>query len=87
MFVHPSQVNQVMQRHPEIIKARLVVTGQMANDTMTLHCELDDPAGGDAAAIVNSIRDLTKLRGEVQFVARGSLPSDGKVIDDARDYK
>jgi phenylacetate-CoA ligase len=88
MFVHPSQVNAVMRRHPEIVKARLVVTGQMANDTMTLHCEVDNPADHSGmAAIVDSIRDLTKLRGEVLLVARGSLANDGKVIDDARDYK
>ena len=88
MFVHPSQVNEIVRRHPRILKARLVVSGQMANDSMTLHCEVDDPSASDgAAAIVESIRELTKLRGAVQLVARGSLPSDGKVIDDARDYK
>jgi phenylacetate-CoA ligase len=87
MFVHPSQVNQIMQRHPEILKARLVVTGQMANDVMTLHCEVERPADAATDAIVESIRDLTKLRGDVLFVACGSLPNDGKVIDDARDYK
>jgi phenylacetate-CoA ligase len=88
MFVHPSQVHQIAQRHPEILRARLVVSGQMANDTMTLQCEVDHPpAAGTASAIQESIRELTKLRGEVLFVARGSLPDDGKVIVDMRDYK
>jgi phenylacetate-CoA ligase len=89
MFVHPVQVNEITRRHPEILKARLVVSGQMAQDVMTLQCEVADPAtaNGLGAAIVESIRELTKLRGEVQFVAKGSLPSDGKVIEDARDYK
>jgi phenylacetate-CoA ligase len=88
MFVHPSQVHQIVQRHPEILKARLVISGQMANDMMTLHCEVDHPSQADNAAVIQeSIRDLTKLRGEVLFVARGSLPDDGKVIDDVRDYK
>jgi phenylacetate-CoA ligase len=88
MFVHPSQVHQIAQRHPEILKARLVVSGQMANDVMTLQCEVDHPPeAGNAAAIQDSIRELTKLRGEVLFVARGSLPDDGKVIADLRDYK
>jgi phenylacetate-CoA ligase len=88
MFVHPSQVHQIAQRHPEIVKARLVVSGQMANDVMTLQCEVDHPPqAGNAAAIQESIRELTKLRGEVLFVARGSLPDDGKVIADLRDYK
>ncbi|MBJ7309395.1 phenylacetate--CoA ligase family protein [Rugamonas sp. CCM 8940] len=88
MFVHASQVNDIAKRHREILKARLVVTGRMANDAMTLHCEVADPqAVNDATAIVATIRDLTKLRGEVCFVAAGSLPNDGKVIDDQRDYK
>lgn len=89
MFVHPSQVAEVTRRYPEILKARLVVTGEMANDVMTLHCEVDDPTTATAkiAAIVETIRDVTKLRGEVKLVARGSLPNDGKVIEDARKYE
>ncbi|CAG0958233.1 partial phenylacetate-CoA ligase, partial [Rhodocyclaceae bacterium] len=85
MFVHPEQVADVVKRHPEIGKARLVVTNPDANDAMTLHCE----ASGDEAltrAIADSVRDCTKLRGEVKLVAPGSLPNDGKVIEDARKY-
>ncbi len=88
MFVHPSQVADIARRHPAILKARLVITGEMGNDEMTLHCEVADVAAvqSQAAAIVTSIRDVTKLRGEVKLVAQGSLPEDGKVIDDARSY-
>ena len=87
MFVHPSQVDNIVRRHPEMLKARLVVSGRMANDVMTLHCEVAaTPAPELAAAIVDSIRDVTKLRGEVVFAAPGALPDDGKVIEDARDY-
>jgi phenylacetate-CoA ligase len=59
----------------------------MANDVMTLHCEVDDPSAVAASTIVDAIRDITKLRGDVQLVARGSLPNDGKVIEDARKYE
>jgi phenylacetate-CoA ligase len=87
MFVHPSQVHEIARRHPQIRKARLVVSGRMANDEMTLHCEVDDPHDGSATeAIIGSIRELTKLRGEVLLVATGTLAQDGKVIDDIRDY-
>lgn len=87
MFVHPSQVQNIVRRHPEIGKARLVVSGQMANDLMTLHCEVQDtPDPALAAAISASIREVTKLRGEVAFVAPGTLLDDGKLIEDARDY-
>ena len=89
MFVHPSQVADIVRHHPVILKARLVITGEMGNDEMTLHCEVADTTteASYAEAIVASIRDTTKLRGEVKFVAQGSLPNDGKVIDDARSYE
>ena len=89
MFVHPSQVADITRRHPVIHKARLVITGEMGNDEMTLHCEVADTSAAQSHvdAIVASIRDMTKLRGEVKFVAQGSLPNDGKVIDDARSYQ
>jgi phenylacetate-CoA ligase len=85
MFVHPEQVAAVLKRHPEIDRARLVVTNPDGTDVMTLHCEA---MAADAAgkAIADSIRDVTKLRGEVAFAARGSLPNDGKVISDERKY-
>jgi phenylacetate-CoA ligase len=87
MFVHPAQVVDIMRRHPAIIKARLVVSGRMANDVMTLHCEVAQaPAQEQIDAIVASIRDVTKLRGEVKLEAPGGLPDDGKVVEDRRDY-
>jgi phenylacetate-CoA ligase len=87
MFVHPSHIHEVMRRHPAIKKARLIVTGQMANDNMTLHCEIDEAQTIDPNSIIATLRDLTKLRSDVQFVASGSLPHDGKMIDDLRDYR
>ncbi|MDO9192082.1 MAG: AMP-binding protein [Undibacterium sp.] len=87
MFVHPSQVADILRRHPEISKARLIITGEMANDAMTLHCETATPDNNLKAAMVLNIREITKLRGEVVFVAPGSLANDGKVIDDARKYE
>ncbi len=87
MFVHPSQVADIIRRHPQISKARLVVTGEMANDAMTLQCETGSPDDALKTAIISSIRDITKLRGDVVFVAIGSLANDGKVIDDTRKYE
>ena len=84
MFVHPEQVAAVQKRHPEILRARLVVTNPDSNDAMTLHCE--SATSSIEAAVADSLRDLTKLRGAVQLVAPGSLPNDGKVIEDARKY-
>ena len=86
MFVTPGQVNEVVGRHPEILKARLVVEGETGNDRMTLKCEAKSRPEGLADAVVTSLRDLTKLRGEVELVEPGSLPNDGKVIEDLRKY-
>lgn len=87
MFVHPAQVANITRRHPVIVKARLVVSGRMANDEMTLHCEVAQPlAAEQVEAIVASIRNVTKLRGQVKLEAPGALPDDGKLIDDQRDY-
>ncbi len=86
MFVHPGQVAAVLKRHPELGRARLVVQGEMANDRMTLHAECTSTAEGLAAAVAQSLREVTKLRGEVVLQASGSLPNDGKLIDDQRKF-
>ena len=87
MFVHPKQVDDIIKRFSEVARARLVVSGEMANDVMTL--QVETPAASDALAtrIGEAIRDVTKLRGQVVMVSPGSLPNDGKVIEDARSYK
>lgn len=85
MFVHPSQVAAILKRHPELGRGRLVLTRENDLDAMTLRVELaGEPPSGLTDAVVASIREVTKLRGEVEFVAPGSLPNDGKVIDDQR---
>jgi phenylacetate-CoA ligase len=86
MFVHPEQVAAVLKRHPEIVRARLVVGNSDGNDAMTLFCEIENSGEALQQAVAASIRDITKLRGEVRFVVRGSLVNDGKVIEDARKY-
>jgi len=86
MFVTPKQVSEIVRRHTELLKARLVVEGETGNDRMTLKCEVNDRPGGLAELIVASIREVTKLRGEVELLPPGSLPNDGKVIEDARKY-
>jgi phenylacetate-CoA ligase len=87
MFVHPSQIGQVAARHPQVSRVRLTIDhDEQSNDRMTLQCESDANDETLAAAIANSIREVTKLRGGVKFVAIDSLPNDGKVIDDLRKF-
>jgi phenylacetate-CoA ligase len=84
MFVHPGQVAEVLRRHPGLGRARLVVAGEMADDRMTLHVEASGATEGLVDALAASVRDVTKLRAEVVLAAPGSLPNDGKVIEDTR---
>jgi phenylacetate-CoA ligase len=87
MFVHPSQVAQVIRRHPEILKARLTVEHDaQRNDCMRLRCEVRSSSESLSSSIADSVREVCKLRGKVEFAEVGSLPNDGKVIEDLRKY-
>ncbi|HEV7370865.1 phenylacetate--CoA ligase family protein [Arenibaculum sp.] len=86
MFVHPSQVAEVLRRHQIAGRGRLVVDRAEGADVMTLQVEAPAAGGGLAEAVAETLRAVTKLRGEVEVVAPGTLPNDGKVIDDRRKY-
>ena len=86
MFVDPRQVAEVVRRHPSVGKARLVVTREGERDAMVLHVEPSGGAEPEIAAIEAALREVTKLGGAVKLAPRGSLPNDGKVIADERDY-
>jgi len=86
MFVHPGQVAEITKRFPEIKRARLVVSGEMANDQLMLKVETLEVLGL-VEKISEAVRDVTKLRADISLVKVGSLPNDGKVIEDARSYQ
>jgi phenylacetate-coenzyme A ligase PaaK-like adenylate-forming protein len=83
MFVHPPQIAEIVRRHKEISRARLVVERPHGADRMTLLVETGEPAE-PTAAIAATVQAVTKLRGEVTRVPEGSLPNDGRVIEDRR---
>jgi phenylacetate-CoA ligase len=83
LFVHPVQVAEIMRRHKSIIRARLVVERPQSADEMTLLVEIGEPEEPEAA-IAATAQAVTKLRGTVRRVPQGSLPNDGKVIEDRR---
>jgi len=83
MFVHPVQVAEIVRRHKSIIRARLVVERPESADRMTLLVELGEPAES-VSALTETVQAVTKLRGSVSRVPEGSLPNDGKVIEDRR---
>ena len=83
MFVHPEQVAEILRRHKSIIRARLVVERPRSTDEMTLLAELGEPPE-DMGQIAETLQAVTKLRGAVSRVPEGSLPADGKLIEDRR---
>lgn len=86
LFVHPSQVAEVLRRYPEAGRARLTISGEAGADTMTLAVETAAASEALASRMAESMRDVTKLRAAVACVAPGSLPNDGKIIDDTRSF-
>jgi phenylacetate-CoA ligase len=87
MFVHPGQVAEIVRRFPEVRRARLVVAGETGVDTMTLQLECATHSPELAARVADAVRDVTKLRADIEMLAPDSLPNDGKVIEDARSYR
>jgi phenylacetate-CoA ligase len=84
MFVRPEQVAEIARRHPELGRLRLVVTRAGELDVMTLRCECGSPNEALRNNIASTLRTVTKLGGGVELMVPGSLPNDGKVIEDGR---
>jgi phenylacetate-CoA ligase len=86
MFVHPEHVAEVAKRYPELGRLRLVVGRAGEQDVMTLNAEAGVSDEGLRTRVAETLQAVTKLKGQVEFVAPGSLPNDGKVIADERSY-
>ena len=86
MFIHPSNVADVLRRHPEVTKARLIVDNVDGADQMVLKVAVAEESDELKQAIVASIQSVLKLRGDAAFVAASDLPDDGKIIDDIRKF-
>jgi len=84
MFVRPEQIAEIGKRHPGLGRLRLVVTRSGESDLMTLKAETTVPGGAIESELAATLRAVTKLGGNVELVAAGSLPNDGKVISDER---
>ncbi len=86
MFVDPKQIAELRARHPQVLNARLVIERRNEQDFMTLHYESEMMTPDFEMVLGESLRELTKLKGAVARAARGSLPKDGKVVSDERNY-
>ncbi len=90
MFVHPGQVAEIMRKHQQVTKARLVVSGNIGSEVLTLHCETSPDGSFEPATLTDdmatTVREVTKLRANVVLKPQASLPDDGRWIEDARSY-
>jgi phenylacetate-CoA ligase len=87
MFVHPGQIDRVVGRHPEILRARLVVSSADGKDVAVLICEMSGSASeAICGEIADSVQRECKIRANVQIVVNGEIANDGKVIEDVRNY-
>jgi len=85
LFVHPAQIAEILKRHPPLARGRLIVTNDGTSDALILEAEAPaDADAGLARAAEATLAAVTRLKGAVRLVAAGSLPIDGKVIDDRR---
>ncbi len=86
MFVRPEQIAEIARRHPELGRLRLVVERQGEQDMMTLRAEAANTGDAASERIAETVQSVCKLRGAVELVTPGSLPKDGVVIADERNY-
>jgi phenylacetate-CoA ligase len=83
MFVRPEQVADLVAKHVEIDRARVIAIrdGEMDGMVVQIETSATDPARYEA-----SVMNCLKLRGRIELVVPGGLPRDGLVIEDQREY-
>jgi len=86
MFIRPEQVAEIAKRHPELGRVRLEISRDAAQDVMILKAECSEANDAFAGKIANTLQSVTKMKGEVELVPLGTLPNDGLMIADLRDY-
>jgi phenylacetate-coenzyme A ligase PaaK-like adenylate-forming protein len=87
LFVHPSHIAEIGRRHAELGRLRLVVRRAGDQDEMLLRAESSVGDAGLAERVAETLNAVTRLKGAVEIVAPGTLPNDGKIIADEREYK
>jgi phenylacetate-CoA ligase len=90
LFVHPGQVDEVAARFPQIARYKVQITRREHKDEMTFLIELrgeDDQSDKLKEGIERSVRDVMKVRGEVKFVSKGTIPDGAKKIEDQRTWE
>lgn len=88
MFIHPRQADEVAARAPGVARYQVVVGRHGHQDTLTFRAELSPgaDAGPLTSALEAAIRDVMKLRGDVQIVGAGTIAEGVRKITDERTW-
>ena len=90
LFIHPGQVDEVASRYPQIAKYQMVIQRKEDKDEMVFRIELKEDilhTQGLEQEIGQSIRDVMKIRGDVQLVPKGTILEGAKKIEDQRTWE
>ncbi len=87
MFVHPRQLTQALGGNPAIARYQAVVTREGHRDELTIRVEPKAGASVDPDEVAQVVRDVVKLRVNVEVLAPGTLPEDAKVLVDTRTWE
>ena len=90
MFVQPSQVNKILENLKIDNEARMIISRSNDKDELLLKVESNITNSSEIETmkqkISDEIKNVINLRGTLEIVPVNSLPNDGKVIDDTRDF-
>lgn len=90
LFIHPRQVDEIASRYPVIGRYQVLVTRKEHKDEMTFQVEIKEEVSqieNLKESIERSIRDVMKLRGDVQFMPKGAIQEGAKKIVDQRTWE
>lgn len=86
MFVHPRQVDEVVEAFPEVRRSQVIIRLKGHDDEMILRVELGSDLEQEAlvAALKQRAKDLLKIRAYVEVVPQGTIADGSKKILDER---
>ncbi len=89
MFLHPRQLNEFLQRFPQVARAQALITRHEHRDHLTLRLVLQEAVADRenfAAQMAQAAREALKFSLEVEFVPAEELPADAPLIRDERKW-
>jgi phenylacetate-CoA ligase len=88
MFIHPGQIQSAFRDLPEVSRFRAVVSREGNRDLLTVKVEVGEGASEELRTrLEERIREVLRIGADVVWAGLGTLPADGKVIEDSRKWE